>query len=42
VPGGDEAALRLSMIAIGISMLALLMSEWLARRMHKTRSGMSI
>ena len=40
VPGGDDAALKLSLIAIGISMLALLLSEWLARRMHRTRSGM--
>ena len=41
VPGGDGAALQLSVIAIGISMLALLLSEWLAQRIHKTRSGVT-
>lgn len=40
VPGGDEAALQLSLIAIVLSMLALLASEWLARRMDRNRSGL--
>jgi molybdate transport system permease protein len=32
VPGGDEAALRLVIIAIVIALAALVVSEWLARR----------
>ena len=32
VPGGDEAAGRLVLVAIAISLLALVLSEWLARR----------
>ncbi|WP_421994896.1 molybdate ABC transporter permease subunit [Reyranella sp.] len=32
VPGGDSGALRLTLVSIAISMLALLGSEWLARR----------
>jgi molybdate transport system permease protein len=32
VPGGDAGALRLTLISIAISTLALLGSEWLARR----------
>ena len=32
VPGGDAGAMRLTLISIAISMLALLGSEWLARR----------
>ncbi|MCO5734497.1 molybdate ABC transporter permease subunit [Rhizobium sp. SSA_523] len=32
VPGGDAGALRLTLVAIAISMAALLLSEWLARR----------
>lgn len=31
VPGGDEGALRLTLVAIAISVAALLASEWLAR-----------
>lgn len=31
VPGGDAAALRLTLVAIAISILALIVSEWLAR-----------
>src|SRR5438094_3006126 len=33
-PSGDPAALRLSVIAVALSVLALLVSEWLARRAH--------
>ncbi|HVX92219.1 MAG TPA: molybdate ABC transporter permease subunit [Xanthobacteraceae bacterium] len=32
VPAGDAAALRLVLVAIALSMLALVASEWLARR----------
>lgn len=35
VPGGDAGALRLTLIAIAISMTALLVSEWLARLVAK-------
>ena len=35
VPGGDAGALRLTMISIAISMVALLASEWLARRLNR-------
>src|SRR5690242_8608609 len=31
VPGGDEAASRLVLVAIAISLVALILSEWLAR-----------
>lgn len=31
VPGGDAAALRLTLVAIAISIMALIASEWLAR-----------
>src|SRR5262249_3791165 len=32
VPGGDDAAGRLVLVAIAISLVALVLSEWLARR----------
>lgn len=32
VPGGESAALRLVLISVGIAMAALLLSEWLSRR----------
>ena len=32
VPGGDAGALRLVLVAIVISLIALILSEWLARR----------
>jgi molybdate transport system permease protein len=38
VPGGDAGALRLTLISVGISMAALLASEWLSRR-AETRFG---
>jgi len=34
MPDGDALALRLSLVCAGLSMLALLVSEWLARRMR--------
>ncbi len=37
VPGGDAAALRLTLVSIAISMLALLGSEFLARRIGPRR-----
>jgi molybdate transport system permease protein len=32
VPGADAAALRLAAVAVAISLAALILSEWLARR----------
>ena len=37
VPGGDAQALRLSAIAVVLSVAALLASEWLTRRWERTR-----
>jgi molybdate transport system permease protein len=37
VPGADAQALRLSLIAVALSLAALLASEWLARR-HAARA----
>ena len=37
-PGGDEAAMRLAMISIGISVLALVASEALSRSFTRSRS----
>lgn len=34
VPGGDPAAMRLTLVSIGISLAALVASEWLARRVR--------
>jgi molybdate transport system permease protein len=39
VPGGDAAALRLVVIAIVISLVALILSEWLARRAARRLHG---
>jgi len=39
VPGGDAAALRLTLVSIAISMLALLGSEFLARRIGVRRQA---
>jgi molybdate transport system permease protein len=39
VPGGDAAALRLSAIAILLSVMALMLSEWLVRRSHRRARG---
>lgn len=39
VPGGEGAAARLVMISIGIAMAALLLSEYVARRVARRMSG---
>ena len=39
VPGGDAAALRLSIIAIVLSVIALLLCEWLVRRSQRRARG---
>jgi len=39
VPGGDAGALRLTLISIAISMLALLVAEFLARRLARILPG---
>ena len=39
VPGGDAGALRLTLISIAISMLALLAAEFLARRLSRILPG---
>jgi len=39
VPGGDAAALRLSIIAIVLSVLALMLSEWLVQRDQRRAKG---
>jgi molybdate transport system permease protein len=39
VPGGDAAALRLSIIAIVLSVIALMLSEWLVRRSQRRARG---
>jgi molybdate transport system permease protein len=35
IPGGDAGALRLTLISIAISMLALMAAEFLARRLAR-------
>ncbi len=39
VPGGDPAALRLTLVAVALSMLALLASEMLAQRLGRRVAG---
>ncbi len=39
VPGGDAGALRLSIVAVVVSMAALLVAEWLARRVGHRLAG---
>jgi molybdate transport system permease protein len=39
VPGGDEAAARLVIVAVGIAMAALVLSEVIARRVARTVAG---
>jgi molybdate transport system permease protein len=39
IPGGDTGALRLTLISIAISMLALLTAEFLARRLSRILPG---
>jgi len=39
VPGGDAPALRLTAVSIVISLVALVVSEWLARRVRSARAS---
>jgi len=39
VPGGEDAALRLVMVSVGVAMMALLLSEFVARRVAARVSG---
>lgn len=39
VPGGEDAAMRLVFVSVGIAMLALLLSELFARRVAKRMGG---
>jgi len=39
VPGGDAQALRLSLIAVILSMVALVTSEWLTRRSEQMQGN---
>jgi molybdate transport system permease protein len=38
-PGGDATALRLTLVAVAVSVLALAASEWLARRVRRGLGG---
>jgi len=38
-PGGDPAALRLTAVAVTLSLLALIASEWLARKFSRRLGG---
>jgi molybdate transport system permease protein len=40
VPGGEAGALRLSLVAIAIALVAVMASEFLARRVVKDRAGL--
>ena len=42
VPGGEQAAMRLTVIAIALALAALALSEWLARRIHRQRGRGSV
>jgi molybdate transport system permease protein len=35
VPGGDAAAMRLVLVSVAVSVLALVLSEWLARGLSR-------
>ncbi|MBV8168125.1 MAG: ABC transporter permease subunit, partial [Alphaproteobacteria bacterium] len=39
VPGGDLGALRLSVVAVAISLVALMSAEWLSRRIGRHVGG---
>ncbi|SNR64829.1 molybdate ABC transporter permease subunit [Puniceibacterium sediminis] len=39
VPGGEESAVRLVIVSVTMAMLALLLSEWFARRVARRISG---
>ena len=38
-PSGDAAALRLTIVATALALAALIVSEWLARRVRATVAG---
>ena len=40
VPGGEAGALRLSLVAVVIALIAVMVSEFLARRVVKDRAGL--
>jgi molybdate transport system permease protein len=40
VPGGEAGALRLSLVAVAIALVAVMASEFLARRVVKDRAGL--
>ncbi|MGE0726305.1 MAG: molybdate ABC transporter permease subunit [Alphaproteobacteria bacterium] len=40
VPGGDAGAMRLTLVSIAISMAALIVSEWMARRLGRGPSAL--
>ena len=39
VPGGEASALRLVAVAVAVAMLALLLSEWISRRVAARVGG---
>jgi molybdate transport system permease protein len=39
-PGGDATALRLTVVAVLVSLVALAASEWLARRVRRVVGGL--
>ncbi|MGO4705623.1 molybdate ABC transporter permease subunit [Microvirga sp. 2MCAF38] len=39
VPGGESGALRLTLVSIAISVIALLVSEWMARQVRRRMSA---
>jgi molybdate transport system permease protein len=39
VPGGEDAAMRLVLVSVGVAMAALLLSEWLARAVARRVGG---
>ncbi|MEX0405568.1 molybdate ABC transporter permease subunit [Aquibium sp. LZ166] len=39
IPGGEAGAMRLTIVSIAIAMGALILSEWLARRATRAKSG---
>jgi molybdate transport system permease protein len=39
VPGGEDAAMRLVLVSVGVAMGALLLSEWIARRVAARVGG---
>ena len=39
VPGGEDTALRLVLVSVAVAMLALALSEWLARRVARRIAG---